>query len=63
MFLGANLDSQTVAHDMGMRRGTVVDWAADDASHARSMSEANLSTTDYRRTKRQQVKYRDRRQH
>jgi len=63
VFLGANLDSRAVAHRMGMRNAAVVDWSPEKASYARSMWEANEATTDYRRTKRQQAKYRDRRQH
>ena len=63
VFLGANLDSQAVAHNMGMRKGAVVDWASDDASHKRAMWEASEASRDYRTTKRQQTRYRDRRQH
>ena len=63
VFLGANLDSQAVAHNMGMRKGAVVDWASDEASHKRAMWEASEVSRDYRTTKRQQTRYRDRRQH
>jgi hypothetical protein len=60
VFLGANLDSRAVAHDMGMRKAAVVDWHADDASHKRAMWEASDASTTYRTTKRQQTRYRDR---
>jgi hypothetical protein len=62
VFLGANLDSRAVARDMGVRKGAVVDWAPDEASHKRAMWEASDASTNYRSTKRQQTKYRDRRQ-
>ena len=61
VFLGANLDSQAVAHNMGMRKGAVVDWASDEASHKRAMWEASEVSRDYRTTKKQQTRYRDRR--
>ena len=63
VFLGANLDSQAVAHNMGMRKGAIVDWASDEASHKRAMWEASEASTNYRTTKKQQTRYRDRRQH
>jgi hypothetical protein len=63
VFLGANLDSKAVSREMGITKGAVVDWAADDASHSRAMWEAAEASRDYRSTKRQQTKYRDRRQH
>jgi hypothetical protein len=64
VFLGANLDSQVVARDMGMHRAAVVDWNSEEAaSHKRAMWEASEASKDYRSTKRQQTRYRDRRQH
>jgi hypothetical protein len=63
VFLGANLDSQAVAHRMGMRRAAVVDWNPEEASHKRAMWEASEASRDYRTSKRQQSKYRDRRTH
>jgi len=63
VFLGANLDSQAVAHDMGMRNAAVVDWNPEEASHRRAMWEASEASKDYRTMKRQQTRYRDRRQH
>jgi len=64
VFLGANLDSQVVARSMGMRKAAVVDWDSDEArSHKRAMWEASEVSKDYRTTKRQQTRYRDRRQH
>lgn len=62
VFLGANLDSQSVAHDMGMRNAAVVDWKSEEASHKRAMWEASEASRDYRSTKRQQTRYRDRRE-
>ena len=62
VFLGANLDSQVVARNMGMRKAAVVDWDSDEArSHKRAMWEASDASTTYRSTKRQQTRYRDRR--
>jgi len=62
VFLGANLDSQAAAYDMGMRKAAVVDWNSDEArSHKRAMWEASEASKDYRSTKRQQTRYRDRR--
>jgi hypothetical protein len=61
VFLGANLDSQSVARHMGMRKAAVVDWKSDEASHKRAMWEASEASRDYRSTKRQQTRYRDRR--
>jgi hypothetical protein len=61
VFLGANLDSRAAAHDMGMRKAAVVDWKSEKASHKRAMWEASDASTNYRTTKRQQTRYRDRR--
>jgi hypothetical protein len=61
VFLGANLDSRATAHNMGMRKGAVVDWNPEEASHKRAMWEASEASRDYRSTKRQQTRYRDRR--
>jgi len=61
VFLGANLDSQAVARNMGMRKGAVVDWNPEEASHKRAMWEASDASSTYRTTKRQQTRYRDRR--
>jgi hypothetical protein len=63
VFLGANLDSQAVARDMGMRRAAVVDWDTEEESHRRAMWEAGEVSKDYRSTKRQQMRYRDSRVH
>jgi hypothetical protein len=63
VFLGANLDSQAVARDMGMRRAAVVDWDTEEESHRRAMWEAGEASKDYRSTKRQQMRYRDSRVH
>ena len=61
VFLGANLDSQAVAHRMGMRKAAVVDWNPEEASHRRAMWEASAASKSYRSTKQQQTRYRDRR--
>ena len=61
VFLGANQDSWAVAHNMGIRRGTVVDWAPNAPSHKRAMHEAADASMAYRREKTQQTRYRDRR--
>jgi hypothetical protein len=61
VFLGANLDSQSVARHMGMRKAAVVDWKSEEASHKRAMWEASDASRTYRTTKRQQTRYRDRR--
>ncbi len=63
VFLGANLDSQAVAHRMGMRKAAVVDWNPEEASHRRAMWEASAASKSYRSTKQQQTRYRDRREH
>ena len=59
VFLGANLDSQSVARHMGMRKAAVVDWKSEEASHNRAMWEASDASRTYRTTKRQQTRYRD----
>jgi len=61
VFLGANLDSQVVARRMGMRKAAVVDWKSDEESHKRAMWEASDASSTYRTTKRQQTRYRNRR--
>ncbi len=61
VFLGANQDSWSVAQNMGIRKGAVVDWAPDAASYDRAVKEASMASADYRREKRQQTRYRDRR--
>lgn len=61
IFLGANQDSWAISQRMGIRKGTVVDWAPDRASYRRAMDEAMVSSRDFRSLKQQQVKYRDRR--
>lgn len=61
VFLGANLDSMAVSRQMGIQKGAVVDWAADEASHRRAIWEATEASKDYRSMKRQQTRYRDRR--
>ncbi|MEA2023052.1 MAG: hypothetical protein U9N79_02040, partial [Actinomycetota bacterium] len=60
VFLGANQDSWSVAQNMGIRKGAVVDWAPDEASYDRAMKEASMASVDYRREKMQQTRYRDR---
>jgi Mg-chelatase subunit ChlD len=62
VFLGADLDSRAVAHNMGMRKAAIVDWKAEEMSHKRAMSEASDASTAYRSTKRQQTRYRDRKE-
>jgi Mg-chelatase subunit ChlD len=61
VFLGANQDAWAVAQGLGIQKGAVVDWAPDADSHKRAMAEASHATTDYRREKKQQTRYRDRR--
>ena len=61
VFLGANQDSWSVAQSMGIRKGAVVDWDANPASHKRAMVEASYATADYRKMKQQQTRYRDKR--
>jgi hypothetical protein len=61
VFLGANQDSWSVAQNMGIRKGAVVDWAPNPVSHDNAMAEAAFATSDFRRLKKQQTRYRDRR--
>lgn len=61
VFLGANQNSWDVAQSLGIRKGTVVDWAPTAEGHARAMEEASLSSSAFRSQKLQQNKYRDRR--
>ena len=61
VFLGANQDSWSVSRQLGISRGAVIDWAPDDASYGRAMGELRNVTDDYRRTRHQQRRYRDRR--
>ncbi len=61
VFLGANQDSSSVAQNMGIRKGAVVDWAPSPQSHKHAMAEASYATSDFRRLKQQQTRYRDRR--
>jgi len=61
VFLGANQDSWSVAQNMGIRKGAVVDWAPNKASYDRAMYEAADASKAYRREKTQQTRYRDRR--
>jgi hypothetical protein len=61
VFLGANQDSWSVARNMGIRKGAVVDWAPSAPSHKAAMADAAYATSDYRREKKQQTRYRDRR--
>jgi hypothetical protein len=61
VFLGANQDSWSVAQNMGIRKGAVVDWAPNPVSHGNAMAEAAFATSDFRRLKKQQTRYRDRR--
>ena len=61
VFLGANQDSWSVAQNMGIRKGAVVDWAPNPMSHKEAMAEASNATRDYRALKQQQTRYRDRR--
>ena len=46
---------------MGIRKGAVIDWAPNPASHKRAMSEAADASMAYRNDKMQQTLYRDRR--
>ena len=62
VFLGANQDSWSVAQNMGIRKGAVVDWAPNEASHKRAMYEAADASMTYRREKKVQTRYRDRRE-
>jgi hypothetical protein len=62
VFLGANQDSWSVARNMGIRKGAVVDWAPNETSHKRAMGEAAMASRNYRDLKRQQTRYRDRRE-
>lgn len=62
VFLGANQDSWAVSQRLGIRKGAVVDWAPNRASYARAMREAAVASSDYRSKKRQQPRYRDRRE-
>lgn len=61
VFLGANQDSWAVSQHLGIRQGAVVDWAGDEASHHRAMEELADASWDYRTSRRQQRRYRDRR--
>ena len=61
VFLGANQDSWAVSQHLGIQQGAVVDWAPDAESHYRAMDEAAAATSDYRTSRRQQRRYRDRR--
>ena len=61
IFLGANQDSWAVSQQMGIRKGAIVDWNPDPASHERAMREASYAAADYRNSKLQQPRYRDRR--
>ena len=62
VFLGANQDSWSVARNMGIRKGAVVDWAPNKASYDRAMYEAADASRTYRKEKTQQTRYRDRRE-
>ena len=61
VFLGANQDSWSVAQDLGIRKGAVVDWAPNAASYHRAIDEANYASADFRKMKQPQTRYRDRR--
>ncbi len=61
VFLGANQDSWSVSQRMGIRKGAVVDWEPNVASHKRAMYEAADASRAYRSSKTQQTRYRDRR--
>ncbi len=61
VFLGANLDSMAMSEHLGMRRAAVIDWAPDPISHRRAMDELRWASDDYRVSKLQQARYRDRR--
>jgi hypothetical protein len=62
IFLGANQDSWEVSQDLGIRRGTVVDWSPDARSHALAIDEANLASSHYRTHGSPLSHYRDRRE-
>lgn len=61
VFLGANQDSWAVSQHLGIQQGAVVDWAGDEASHHRAMEELADASWDYRTSRQQQRRYRDRR--
>jgi hypothetical protein len=61
VFLGANQDSWSVAQNLGIRKGTIVDWAPNKASYDRAMYEAADASSAYRNMKMPQTRYRDRR--
>jgi len=61
VFLGANQDSWSVAQNLGIRKGAVVDWAVNEASHRRAMYDLAEATDDFRRTGQLQRRYNDRR--
>ena len=61
IFLGADQDSWAVSRQLGIRRGTVVDWDRSVASHRRAMADAGAATLQFRTSKRQQTRYRDQR--
>lgn len=61
IFLGANQESWAVARDMGMQRAAVVDFAHEHGSSRHAWDEAKVAARDYRTSKVQQSKYRDRR--
>ena len=62
IFLGANQDSWDVSQNLGIRRGTVVDWSPDARSHALAIDEANLASSHYRTHGLPLSRYRDRRE-
>jgi hypothetical protein len=62
IFLGANQDSWDVSQNLGIRRGTVVDWSPDARSHAHAIDEANLASSHYRTHGSPLSRYRDRRE-
>ena len=62
VFLGANQDSWSVAQNLGIRKGAVVDWAPNPESHKRAMYDLSSATADYRSMKKQQTRYSDRRE-
>ena len=61
VFLGANQDSWAMSQRLGIRKGAVVDWAPNARSHKDAMAEASYATSDFRRLKQQQARYRDKR--
>lgn len=59
VFLGANLDSFVVGHDLGIHAGVTIDFAVKEQSMKAAMAEASSAAIDYRRSRTQQRRRRD----